>query len=40
MKLNYKHFIHDDETLFVKKVGKNVNYLVVYVKLSIDKWEQ
>ena len=31
MKLNFKHFNLDDATLFVKKVGKNVVYLVVYV---------
>jgi hypothetical protein len=29
--LNFKHFNFDDATLFVKKVGKNVVYLVVYV---------
>jgi hypothetical protein len=29
--LNFKHFNIDDATLFVKKVGKNVVYLVVYV---------
>ena len=27
----FKHFNLDDATLFVKKVGKNVVYLVVYV---------
>jgi hypothetical protein len=31
LKLNYKHFNLDDATLFVKKVGKSVVYLVVYV---------
>jgi len=31
LKLNYKHFNLDDATLFVKKVGKSVAYLVVYV---------
>ena len=31
LKLNYKHFDLDDETLFVKKFGKSVVYLVVYV---------
>ena len=31
MKLNFKHFNLDDATLFVKKVGKILVYLVVYV---------
>jgi hypothetical protein len=31
LKLNFKHFNIDDATLFVKKVGKNVVCLVVYV---------
>jgi hypothetical protein len=31
LKLNFKHFNLDDATLFVKKVGKIVVYLVVYV---------
>ena len=31
MKLNFKHYDLDDATLFVKKVGKKVVYLVVYV---------
>lgn len=31
LKLNYKHFNLDDATLFVKKVGKSVVYLVLYV---------
>ena len=31
IKLNYKHFILDDATLFVKKVGISVVYLVFYV---------
>ena len=31
MKLDFKHFDLDDATLFVKKVGKTVVYLVVYV---------
>jgi hypothetical protein len=31
LKLNFKHFNLDDATLFVKNVGKNVVYLVVYV---------
>ena len=31
LKLNYKHFNLDDATLFVKKVGRSVVYLVVYV---------
>eukprot|EP00253_Pinus_taeda_P022333 PITA_22333 len=31
LKLNFKHFDLDDATLFVKKVGKIVVYLMVYV---------
>ena len=31
LKLNFKHFDLDYATLFVKKVGKSVLYLVVYV---------
>eukprot|EP00253_Pinus_taeda_P013059 PITA_13059 len=31
LKLNFKHYDLDDETLFVKKVGKTIVYLVVYV---------
>eukprot|EP00253_Pinus_taeda_P031528 PITA_31528 len=31
LKLNFKHYDIDDATLFVKKVGKTVVYLVVYV---------
>ena len=31
LKLNFKHFNLDDATLFVKKVGKTVVYIVVYV---------
>eukprot|EP00253_Pinus_taeda_P024629 PITA_24629 len=31
LKLNFKHYDLDDATLFVKKVGKIVAYLVVYV---------
>jgi hypothetical protein len=31
LKLNFKHFNLDDATLFVKKVGKTIVYLVVYV---------
>ena len=31
LKLDFKHFDLDDATLFVKKVGKIVVYLVVYV---------
>jgi hypothetical protein len=31
LKINFKNFNLDDETLFVKKVGKIVVYLVVYV---------
>eukprot|EP00253_Pinus_taeda_P006946 PITA_06946 len=31
LKLNFKHYDLDDATLFVKKVGKTILYLVVYV---------
>ena len=31
LKLNFKHFNLDDATLFVKKVGKTIVYLVVHV---------
>ena len=31
LKLNYKNFNLDDASLFVKKVGRSVVYLVVYV---------
>ena len=31
LKLNYKHFDLDDATFFVKKVGRSVVYLVIYV---------
>jgi hypothetical protein len=31
LKTNFKHFNLDDANLFVKKVGKYVVYLVVYV---------
>eukprot|EP00253_Pinus_taeda_P032296 PITA_32296 len=31
LKLNFKHYDLDDATLFVKKVGKTVVYLVVYI---------
>jgi hypothetical protein len=31
LKLNLKHYNLDDATLFLKKVGKTVVYLVVYV---------
>eukprot|EP00253_Pinus_taeda_P002104 PITA_02104 len=31
LKLNFKHYDLDDATLFVKKVGKTVVYLMVYV---------
>ena len=31
LKLNYKHFNLDDATIFVKKVGRSVVYLFVYV---------
>ena len=29
--MNYKHFDLDSATLFVKKVGRSIVYLVVYV---------
>ena len=35
LKLNYKHFNLDDATLFVKKVGRSVVYLVVYVMICL-----
>ena len=31
LKLNFEHFDLDDATLFIKKVGRSVVYLVVYV---------
>ena len=31
LKLNFKHYDIDDATFFVKKVGKTVVYIVVYV---------
>ena len=31
LKLNFKHFDLDDATLFIKKVGRSVVYLLVYV---------
>jgi hypothetical protein len=31
LKINFKHFNLDEAILFVKKVGKSVVYLVVYV---------
>ena len=31
LKLNFKHFNLDDATLFVKKIGISIIYLVVYV---------
>jgi len=31
LKINFKHYDLDDATLFVKKVGKPIVYLVVYV---------
>ena len=31
LKLNFKHFDLDDATLFIKKVGRSVVYLVVYI---------
>jgi hypothetical protein len=38
LKLNFKHFNLDDATLFVKKVGKTVVYLVVYVDDVLITW--
>jgi hypothetical protein len=37
--LNFKNFNLDDATLFVKKVGKNVVYLVVYVDDMLITWK-
>ena len=31
LKLNFKHYDLDDANLFVKKVGKTIIYLVLYV---------
>ena len=31
LKLDYKHFSLNDATLFVKKIGRSIVYLVVYV---------
>ena len=31
LKLNFEHFDLDDATLFIKKFGRSVVYLVVYV---------
>jgi hypothetical protein len=38
LKLNFKHFNLDDATLFVKKVGKTIVYLVVYVDYLLITW--
>eukprot|EP00253_Pinus_taeda_P026080 PITA_26080 len=38
LKLNFNHFDLDDATLFVKKVGKTVVYLVVYVDDLLMTW--
>ena len=38
LKLNFKHFNLDDATLFVKKVGKIVVHLVVYVDDMLAPW--
>jgi hypothetical protein len=40
LKQNFKHFNLDDATLFIKKVGKLVVYLVVYVDDLFDSMEQ
>eukprot|EP00253_Pinus_taeda_P015412 PITA_15412 len=39
LKLNFKHFDLDDATLFVKKVGKTIVYLVVYVDDILMTWK-
>ena len=31
LKINFKHYNRDDVTLFVKKVGRSILFLVVYV---------
>jgi hypothetical protein len=38
LKLNFKHFKLDNATLFVKKVGKTIVYLVVYVDDLLITW--
>ena len=38
LKLNFKHFNFDNATLFVKKVGKTIVYLVVYVDDLLIPW--
>jgi hypothetical protein len=38
LKLNFKYFNLDDATLFLKKVGKIVVYLVVYVDYLLMTW--
>ena len=38
MKLNFKHFNLYDATLFVKKIGRSVVYLVVYVDDIFMEW--
>jgi len=38
LKLNFKHYDLDDANLFVKKVGKIVVYLVVYVDDILMTW--
>jgi hypothetical protein len=38
LKINFKHFNLGDATLFVKKVGKIVVYLVVYVDDLLITW--
>ena len=38
LKLNFKHYDLDDATLFFKKVGKTVVYLVLYVDYLLMKW--
>ena len=38
LKLNFKHYALDDATLFVKKVGKTVVYIVLYVDDLLMAW--
>ena len=40
LKLNFKHFNRDDATLNVKKIGRYVVYLVVYVYYLLSDMEQ
>jgi len=38
LKLNFKHYDLDDATLFLKKVGKTIVYLMVYVDDLLMTW--